>query len=185
MTPTQIFYLFLVLAAFIASVFYAVARTTRQAGEVDAASAYRLRGLFFYSLLAILAVALALTLPRTPYPTGGASPERVVHVMAKQFAFALSDQPITTDEEYERQTYAPPVQLRRGSTVEFRVTSLDVNHAFSLYSPSNRLLAQTQAMPGYVNRLRVRLEEPGTHRVLCLEMCGLAHHRMRGLLEVN
>ena len=132
MTPTQVFYLFLAVSVFIASVFYAVARTTRRAGEVDAASASRLRGLFFYALLTILALTLALTLPRTPYPTGQASPERVVHVVAKQFAFAISDQPITTDAEYERRTYGAPVQVRQGSTVEFRVTSLDVNHSFSL-----------------------------------------------------
>ena len=69
--------------------------------------------------------------------------------------------------------------------VEFRVTTLDVNHGFSLYAPDGHLVAQTQAMPGYVNRLRVTFDQPGTYTVLCLEFCGMSHHRMRGVVEVD
>jgi cytochrome c oxidase subunit 2 len=45
--------------------------------------------------------------------------------------------------------------------------------------------SQTQAMPGYMNRLRVTFDQPGTYTVLCLEFCGMAHHRMRGVVEVR
>lgn len=65
-----------------------------------------------------------------------------------------------------------------GKPVEFRVTSTDVNHGFGLYDQAGRLVAQTQAMPGYVNRLTHVFDAPGTYRVLCLEYCGLAHHEM-------
>ncbi len=41
--------------------------------------------------------------------------------------------------------------------VEFRVTSLDVNHGMAIFDPDGKLVGQTQAMPGYVNRLFVRL----------------------------
>jgi heme/copper-type cytochrome/quinol oxidase subunit 2 len=27
--------------------------------------------------------------------------------------------------------------------------------------------------------------EPGSYTVLCLEFCGMAHHRMRGVVEVK
>ena len=47
------------------------------------------------------------------------------------------------------------------------------------------LLAQTQAMPGYMNRMRITFDQPGTYTVLCLEFCGMSHHRMRGVVEVR
>jgi len=40
-------------------------------------------------------------------------------------------------------------------------------------------------MPGYVNRLRVHFERAGTYTVLCLEYCGMGHHRMRGVVDVK
>jgi cytochrome c oxidase subunit 2 len=70
------------------------------------------------------------------------------------------------------------------ATVEFRVTSADVNHGFAIYDDELRLIAQTQAMPGYVNVLRVQFPRPGQYRVLCLEYCGLVHHGMAANLEV-
>ena len=106
-------------------------------------------------------------------------------VVGKQFSFALSNTPITNDQEYEAGTFSPPVQVSVGSLVEFRVTSFDVNHSFAVYSPDDHLIAQTQAMPGYVNRLRVRFHEPGRYYVLCLELCGMGHHRMRGVFDVK
>ena len=81
--------------------------------------------------------------------------------------------------------YSPTVTVPAGTLIEFRVTTLDVNHGFSLYAPDGHLVAQTQAMPGYLNRLRVTLDEPGTYTVLCLEFCGMGHHRMRGVIEVR
>jgi cytochrome c oxidase subunit 2 len=46
-------------------------------------------------------------------------------------------------------------------------------------------MTQTQAMPGYVNRLRMVFAQPGTYTVLCLEFCGMSHHRMRAVVEVQ
>jgi cytochrome c oxidase subunit 2 len=60
-----------------------------------------------------------------------------------------------------------------------------VNHGYGLYDPENTLVAQVQAMPGYVNRLRIRLEKPGIYNVFCLEYCGLTHSIMRTSLEVK
>jgi cytochrome c oxidase subunit 2 len=43
--------------------------------------------------------------------------------------------------------------LPAGSTVEFRLTSLDVTHGFGLYDPNRQIIAQTEAMPRCVTRL--------------------------------
>jgi cytochrome c oxidase subunit 2 len=50
-----------------------------------------------------------------------------------------------------------------GKPVEFQVTSTDVNHGFGLYNSDLQMVAQTQAMPGYVNRLRYTFTTPGTY----------------------
>jgi len=186
MTPAQVFVLFVSLAVIIAFVFFAVAWSTRRPHPVDYRAAGRTRQVFFFTLVGILTTFLGITLPRLPYPAEGHLPDRIVHVVGKQFAFALSESPIETDAQWEEvASFAPPVRIPVGRLVEFRVTSFDVNHGFSVYSPGGRLLAQTQAMPGYVNRLRLRLTEPGRYTVLCLEFCGSAHHRMRGVFFVE
>jgi cytochrome c oxidase subunit II len=72
-----------------------------------------------------------------------------------------------------------------GQTAEFHVTSRDVNHGFALYDPQMRIVAQTQAMPGYTNILRYTFTEAGTYQVLCLEYCGLGHHVMNTEINVT
>lgn len=179
------FSLFLVLTIAIVAVFVLVARSTRRERDIDYAASNRLRRLFFVSLSAVLGAFLVLTLARLPYPAEGATPDRIVHVTGKQYAFALTDAPLSTVEAWEQSGAPSTVEVPAGSTVEFRVGTLDVNHGFTVYAPDGELIAQTQAMPGYVNRLRVRFDQPGTYTVLCLEFCGLGHHRMRGVVEVK
>ena len=77
------------------------------------------------------------------------------------------------------------IELPANGLVEFRVTSLDVNHGFAIYNHENRLITQTQAMPGYVNRLRYKFSEPGIYNIFCLEYCGMAHQVMRSSFTVK
>ena len=77
-----------------------------------------------------------------------------------------------------------PNRLNARSAVEFRVTSADVNHGFAIYAPNGRIVAQTQAMPGYTNRLLHTFDEPGTYTVQCLEYCGVGHGPMHATFEV-
>jgi cytochrome c oxidase subunit II len=72
-----------------------------------------------------------------------------------------------------------------GQTVEFHVTSADINHGFALYDPEMHLVAQTQAMPGYTNKLNYTFSRAGTYKVLCLEYCGIAHHNMIAEIKVG
>ena len=68
--------------------------------------------------------------------------------------------------------------------VLFRVTSADVNPGFGVSDSELRLVAQTQAMPGYTNVLRHTFAQPGKYRVLCMEYCGLVHHNMIAEIDV-
>jgi cytochrome c oxidase subunit II len=176
------FAVFAAAAIIILGVFAAVARGAST--KVDYAKANRLRLLFFASLGAILLTFLVLTLPGLPYPVEASTPDRVVHAVGKQYAWSLTEGPGPTAAAWDRD-FSPLVSVPARTTVEFRVTTLDVNHGFSLYAPDGHLVAQTQAMPGYMNRLRVTFDQPGTYTVLCLEFCGMSHHRMRGVVEVK
>ncbi len=181
--------MFLLISAVIVLVFVFVASSTRQVREVSIARAYGLRKVLFMGALVAAIGVLATTLPNTPYAAqgdaGAKAADRVVYVAGRQFEFIWSDEPIASAQDVGRVPRLQEVALAPGSTVEFRVTSLDVTHGFGLYGPQRQIVAQTQAMPGYVNRLRVRLVEPGEYLVLCLEYCASGHHRMRSRLIVK
>jgi cytochrome c oxidase subunit 2 len=135
------------------------------------ASAYRLRGWLFATALLVLLGFSYRSLIELPYvsllprPIG---PVASAFATGEQWAWAVS-----------------PNAFRVGQTVEFQVTSKDVNHGFALYDPSMRIVAQTQAMPGYTNILRYTFSQPGSYHVLCLEFCGLAHHDMKSDIAVT
>jgi cytochrome c oxidase subunit 2 len=126
------------------------------------AAAYRARP-WLFGLAAIILIAVnykALgALPYVSQPGQGA-PQRV-DAVGEQWAWTIT-----------------PTTVIVGRPVEFHVTSKDVNHGFALYDRNLRIVAQTQAMPNYVNVLRYTFTNSGTYRVFCLEYCGLAHHAM-------
>ncbi|MBS1485974.1 MAG: hypothetical protein JST43_00190 [Bacteroidetes bacterium] len=127
-------------------------------------------------------ILLLVTIPKSPYFLfTGENPSKVVYVAAKQYSFTLSSSAI--DPQNPVSTEA--IELPAGQPVEFRVTSLDVNHGFGIYNERAELVTQTQAMPGYVNRLRWEFTEPGTYNILCLEFCGAAHSFMRTTFTVK
>ncbi len=105
-----------------------------------------------------------------PYPlqAGAVGAPRAIDVVGKQCSWDITSR-----------------TARVGESVVFRVTSADVNHGFALYGPDDQIVAQTQAMPGYVNKLDVTFEQPGLYRVLCLEYCGVAHHAMIAEITVT
>ena len=133
------------------------------------ASAYRLRTWLFAGAVLILVAANYRTLGALPYVSHSAPPPTAVQrveAVGEQWSWTVT-----------------PNAFVVGQTAEFHVTSKDVNHGFALYGPGLRIVAQTQAMPGYTNVLRYTFTLPGTYQVLCLEYCGLAHHDMK--TEIN
>lgn len=63
------------------------------------------------------------------------------------------------------------LSLPRGRMVEFRVTSTDVIHSFWI----PRLGGKVDAIPGRINRLRLRADRGGRIRGQCAEYCGTGH----------
>jgi cytochrome c oxidase subunit 2 len=137
------------------------------------ASAYRLRTWLFGFAIIVLVGVNYDTLGKLPYvssmsASSSAKAMQPVEAVAEQWSWSIK-----------------PAAFRVGETVEFHVTSTDVNHGFALYDPDMRIVAQTQAMPGYINLLRYTFNEPGVYRVLCLEYCGVAHHEMTAEIKVS
>ncbi len=129
--------------------------------------AYRIRFYWFCVLCAVLALGLAASLSKLPYPQHrlaalpASQPVQTVHVTGSQYTWSLSSSDISTNDP-----------------VSFQVTSADVNHGFGVYDPTGQLIGQTQAMPGYTNNLILSLDLPGDYTIRCLEYCGMGHSGM-------
>lgn len=160
----------IVFGLLLVGIFASVARTAGQTGSPDAvaASAARWRRNTLWGLVLLFIPAIAYSLTRMPYSSGDATGATVVTATGTQWAWALS-----------------PTTVVAGRPVEIRVTSPDVNHGLGIYDLNNRLVAQTQAMPGYTNVIRHTFTTPGTYRILCLEYCGIGHHTMSTTLVVT
>ena len=136
--------------------------------------AYRIRTKLFWALVLVLGPAMIYSLLDLPYGAAqahaNASDANALAIDAKSFQWRW---------ELSRD------QVSVGQSVQFRVTSADINHGFALYDPEMRLVAQTQAMPGYTNTLNHTFDRAGTYKVLCLEYCGIAHHNMVTEIKVS
>ena len=163
----------LMFMAVIAAVFLWVVAgaSTKATDQPDPAPAYRWRNRLFWT---VIAAGVALTFgtlwdwPIAGHAAAAPKPDVVIRAVGQQWRWQL-----------DRDT------VKVGELVEFEVTASDVNHGFAIYHGKNRIVAQAQAMPGYVNKLRVRFTEPGDYEILCLEYCGLAHHGMRSVIKVR
>lgn len=129
--------------------------------------AYRIRTRLFWLLVLVLGPTMIYNLADLPYSAAHARPHAsgaqplVIEATGYQWRWELSSKHITV-----------------GRPVEFRVTSADINHGFAIYDTDMHLVAQTQAMPGYTNKLNYTFTKKGTYKILCLEYCGIAHHNM-------
>ena len=66
----------------------------------------------------------------------------------------------------------PILRLQKDAEYTLHLSSLDVNHGFSLY-PIN---VNFQVVPGYDYGLRVTPNASGDFRIICNEFCGIGHH---------
>ncbi len=176
--------LFLILAGIIIIIFTYVFLSSKrdEKNQNGMQNALQKRFWFILILFIILAIFASITIPKSPYFIfADEQPAKIIHVASRQFYFIMSYQAIDPENPVSETLIEVPVN----ELVEFRVTSLDVNHGFAIYNPANELIAQTQAMPGYVNRLRWKFTEPGNYDIYCLEYCGMAHQGMKTSLIVN
>jgi cytochrome c oxidase subunit 2 len=67
-----------------------------------------------------------------------------------------------------------PLVLPVDKKIRFLITSNDVIHAW--WVPE--IAVKKDAIPGYVNEIWTRIEQPGTYRGVCAELCGRDHGYM-------
>lgn len=162
---SSIFMLTLVLMAMVLWAFVFVVLKSANKAEYAQVQpkAYRLRRyLFVVIILGGVFVSIATTRSLPYAATHSKSVEgTAINVEGKQWYWVLSKDSV-------------PVNTK----VIFNVSSGDVNHGLGIYDENLKLLGQTQAMPGYINKLVYTFERPGNYQLMCLEYCGLVHHGM-------
>ena len=87
-------------------------------------------------------------------------------------AYILSQQYLFTPRE---------IRVPAGSTVNFYITSIDVQHGFKLQDTNINM----QIVPGQVSKLTAEFDDPGEYPYICHEYCGIAHAAMFGSLIVE
>jgi len=163
--------LFFMLLIAVVFVFVAIKSKEKQDYEPIKKKWYKARTFYGVTLVVVMLVITIYTLRELPYnqPVYSAGVEpTIVDVEALQFGWKMSK-----------------TEFKVGEPIEFHVTSSDVNHGFGIYDQDMNMLAQTQAMPEYTNKVYITFNKPGTYEILCLEYCGLAHHLMIGTIEVT
>ena len=75
----------------------------------------------------------------------------------------------------------PALELEEGVSYTLHLSSIDLNHGFSLY-PAN---INFQVLPGYDYGLAIKPNKPGEYRIVCNEFCGIGHHQMLGSIVVE
>ena len=74
----------------------------------------------------------------------------------------------------------PVLELERGKSYKLHLSSLDMQHGFSL-QPINMNI---QVHPGLEHIVTITPTEIGVYGVICNEYCGLGHHLMTGRIYV-
>src|SRR2546423_455567 len=96
---------------------------------------------------------------------------------SKQFAWSFQYPPSVTGG---RPVESDQLYLPKGESVQFKIHSKDVIHAF--WVPAFRL--QIDAVPGITTSYRATPDRLGTYPVVCNLLCGLGHALMRSNVKV-
>ncbi len=156
----------LALMAIVSALFIAAIRSTGQTTTLK--NANQKRSQLIWGLLAFGAVVTIASLWSWPHAVR-ASPD-VVTVNATGFQWHW---------EIDKKT------VPLGEPVVFNVHTKDVTHGLGVVDSTGQLLFQTQAMPGYVNKVEHTFEAGGIYKIICMEFCGIGHHTMNSKFEVT
>lgn len=77
--------------------------------------------------------------------------------------------------------FYPVLKLRMGETYRLHMSSLDLNHGFSL-QPMN---INFHILPGYDHVITITPTSKGEFTIVCNEFCGIGHHAMTGKIFVE
>lgn len=144
---------------------------------------YHYRKRYFWGLIAIFLIATLISFKFMPYSTTYDADEEIVTVVGFQWGWKLVQG--TSKESPQDLTGSNEITLPMNTNVKFVVTSIDVNHNFAIYDKDGQCVAQTQAMPGYHNKLAYNFKRPGEYKILCLEYCGVPHAFMVGSIHIK
>lgn len=144
----------------------AVWLSTRNRGPIDAHRLAEFEKGWLLIVAALLVALLAATIWFTPYGKSTPANAQVVHVDASQFFWKIA-----------------PGRVKANRPVAFVTRSSDVNHGFGIYR-GRELVAQIQVVPNASSTLVHTFARTGTYTVLCLEFCGIGHHKMQASFEV-
>lgn len=103
----------------------------------------------------------------------GAKPE--IRVIGRQWWWEVQ---YLGESPHFRLTTANEIHVPVGRPIEIELLSHDVIHAF--WVPE--LHGKVDLVPGFSNRLRIQVDEPGVYEGRCAEFCGAQHANMRILL---
>ncbi len=161
---TQVLMITIVFMLIMAIVFARVVRSVKSEKPLERIETKR-RGMIWSMLIVGVIVSLG-SLRQWPHsiPTAGSTKSEIVQVNA-------------TGAQWYWEIDTTEIPL--GKTVVFNVKTTDVNHGFGVIDANGTLLAQTQAMPGYTNKVKYVFDKPGKYRVICMELCGTGHHSMQ------
>jgi cytochrome c oxidase subunit 2 len=84
------------------------------------------------------------------------------------------------DPAAEDDLVLPTMALPVERPIELLLRSKDVTHSFFV----RELRIKQDTVPGLTIPLRFTPTQTGTFEIVCAELCGLGHHRMRSFLEV-
>jgi cytochrome c oxidase subunit 2 len=155
-----------VLGSLLSLLVWSSTRRTSVSGEAVEGYSHR-ETLWLVIVVVGLAVLLLATIFYRPYGAHAGDHGQVVRVTGVQFAWAVT-----------------PNEVRAGTPVEFLATSRDVSHGFGVYDAGGALQFQAQVGPDETQKIVHTFRQPGTYEVLCLEFCGLNHHKMRTTFRV-
>ena len=133
---------------------------------------------------AVIVLYLACASQRVwSYIQGPPPPHQVeLEVTAEQFAwnirYAGADRTLGTADDVET---INQLHLPVGQVVLVDLKSKDVIHSFFL--PQFRI--KRDAVPGITGRIWLEATTPGHFEIVCAELCGLGHYRMRGFVTVE
>lgn len=165
---TIVLAVFAAIALSLASLFTVIAFSSRQDVEFPRVQqvGYWIRRRWLIFLLILAAVQVGISFAYLPY-SQAKKPDVTVQLTGYQFNWSMDR-----------------TQIPAGSTVRFVTSSTDVNHALGIYDPDGAMIGTVQVMPGYRNKLQIRLKKAGKYLIACLEFCGIGHHVMMRNFEV-
>ncbi len=145
---------------------------------------YKARKRYFIGLASVAVILFFSSLQFLPYPKNQTTPaDKIVTVVAMQWTWKMGEGVSTLSPHDFVGTNE--ITLPANKSIQFVVSSMDVNHNFAIYNSKGDLVAQTQAMPEYENQLYYTFPEPGEYAILCLEYCGMPHGFMTGKIHIN